>query len=79
MLWGITSALDVRAKYVEVVSKSEGFEGLIEGYFGPSYNLHSHFIVEIDVIVLFLDNVGIVVWIEIDGFDSSKYYLNFWG
>jgi len=77
LLWGVASALDVHTKHVEVITESECFEGLIEGYFGSSDNLHGHLIMEIDVIVLFLDHVGIVVWIEIDGFDSFEYYFSF--
>ena len=64
-------ALDVGAKHVEIVSKSEGFKGLVEGYFGLSDYLHRHLIVEIDEVVLFLNYVCVVIRVEIDGLNSG--------
>lgn len=57
---------DIGAKNIEVICKHERFERLIEGYFSTADNLHSHLIVKVDKVVLFLDDVSVVVWVKVN-------------
>ena len=68
-LVGICFALDVGAEDVEVVGEGEGFEGLVEGHFGSADFGHGQFVVEVDVVVSFLECVGVVVGMLVDDFD----------
>lgn len=61
--------LNISAEEVEVVSEGNYFKILLEGDFSFANKIHGELIVEIDKIVFFLYDVGIVIWIEEDEFD----------
>lgn len=58
--------LNIRAESVEVISECQVFEVFTEGYLAFPNDVHGEFIVEVDVVVLFLEDVGVVVGIEED-------------
>ena len=53
--------LEVGTKTVEIVSECEHFEAVVEGYFALADDVHGHLVVEIDEIIVFLKDVGVVV------------------
>ena len=63
---------DEGAKQIEVVCEGHDFEVFLEGDFGFAYDFHGEFVVEIDVVVFLLYDVGVVVGVEEDEPDVLK-------
>ena len=59
----------VGAEDIEVVGEGEGLELFWEGRLGSADVLEGHLIIEVDEVVVFLYDVGVVVGMLVDGFD----------
>jgi hypothetical protein len=53
--------LEVCAKSIEIISESQHFEIVAEWYFALADHVHGHLVVEIDEIIVFLQDIGVVV------------------
>ena len=74
---GIWFALYVGAEDVEVVGEGEGFEDLEKGEFRFADILHGELVVEVDEVVCFLYDVGVVIGVLVDVFGLWYEYLYF--
>ena len=68
----IGPGLNIGAESVEVVSEGQIFEVFGEGYLAFADDVHGELIVEVDVVILFLEDVGVVVGIEEDQLDVRE-------
>jgi len=76
LLERITFSLNVSTKNIEIFGEGETFNLLIERHLTPSYIFHSHFIIEIYVVVHLLYNVGVMIWMLIYSFDVGHQSLD---
>ena len=53
--------LEVCAKSIEIISEGQHFEIVAEWYFALADHVHGHLVVEIDEIIVFLQDIGVVV------------------
>ena len=77
LLDGVASALDIGTENVEIISESEGFEVLEEVDLGLADVLKGLLVVQVDEVVIFLDYVGVVVGMLVDGLDIGDEQLYF--
>jgi hypothetical protein len=66
------SGLKIGDEAIEVVSEGKNLKILNERRFGLADELHGHLIVEIDEAIFLVDDVGEVVGVEEDRFDSLE-------
>ena len=53
--------LEICAKTIEIIGECQHFEVVVEGYFALADDVHGHLVVEIDEVVVFLQDVRVVV------------------
>ena len=79
LLDGVAPALDVGAENVEIISKGEGLEILQEVDLGLADVLEGLLVVQVDIVIIFLDDVGVVVGVLVYGLDIGDEQLYFGG
>ena len=72
-------SLNVGTKYVEIVSKGKSLELFAKWHFSPADALHRHLIIEVNVVISALDDVGVVVGVLVDGTNIAHERLKLRG
>ena len=79
LLNGIAPAFDIGTENVKIISKGEGLKILEEVHLSLADVLEGLLVVKVDVVIIFLDDVGVVVGVLVDGLDIVDEQLYFGG